>query len=56
MEPSGSAIFMLLRNADAPVVLKQLRTYGDTIVHTSLSLEQDKKMLALFALSKENRS
>ena len=56
MEPSGSAIFMLLRNADAPMVLKQLRNYGDTIVHTSLSSEQDKKMLALLALSKENRS
>jgi uncharacterized membrane protein len=56
MEPSGSAIFMLLRNADTPVVLKQLRNYGDTIVHTSLSSEQDKKMLALLALSKENRS
>ena len=56
MEPSGSAIFMLLRNADAPMVLKQLRNYGDTIIHTSLSSEQDKKMLALLALSKENRS
>ena len=56
IEPSGSAIFMLLRNADAPMVLKQLRNYGDTIVHTSLSSEQDTKMLALLALSKENRS
>ena len=56
VEPSGSVIFMLLRNADAPVVLKQLRNYGDTIIHTSLSSEQDKKMLALLALSKENRS
>lgn len=56
MEPNGSAIFMLLRAADARVVLKQLRNYGDTIVHTSLSTEQDKKMLALLALSRENRS
>ena len=56
MEPSGSVIFMLLRNADAPMILKQLRNYGDTIIHTSLSSEQDKKMLALLALSKENRS
>ena len=56
MQPSGSAIFMLLRAADASIVLKQLRNYGDTIVHTSLSTEQDKKMLALLALSKENRS
>ena len=56
MEPSGSAIFMLLRAVEAPVVLKQLRNYGDTIVHTSLSSEQDKKMLALLANGKENRS
>ena len=56
IEPSGSAIFMLLRTTDARVLLKQLRNYGDMIVHTSLSMEQDKKMLALLALSKENRS
>lgn len=56
MEPSGSAIFMLLRAVDAPIVLKQLRNYGDTIVHTSLSSEQDKKMFASLAIGKENRS
>ena len=56
MEPSGSAIFMLLRAAEAAVVLKQLRNYGDTIVHASLSSEQDNKMLALLATSKDNRS
>ena len=55
MEPSGSAIFMLLRAADAPIALKQLRNYGDTIVHASLSSEQDKKMFALLAVGKENR-
>ena len=55
MELSGSAIFMMLHVADAREVLKQLRNYGDTIVHTSLCSEQDKKMLALLALSKENR-
>ena len=53
MEPSGSAIFMLLRAAEAPVVLRQLRNYGDTIVHTSLSSEQDQKMFAFLANSKE---
>ena len=55
MEPCRSAIFMILRAQDAPVALKQLRNYGDTIVHASLGTEQDKKMLALLALSKENR-
>lgn len=56
IEPNGSAIFMLLRAVEAPVVLKQLRNYGDTIIHTSLSSEQDKKMLTLLAISKENRT
>jgi uncharacterized membrane protein len=56
MEPNGSAIFMLLRAVEVPAVLKQLRNYGDTIIHTSLSSEQDKKMLTLLAISKENRT
>lgn len=56
IEPNGSAIFMLLRAVEAPVVLKQLRNYGDTIIHASLSSELDKKMLALLATSKENRT
>lgn len=49
MAPHGSAIFLLLRAENAPVVLKQLRNYGDTIVHTSVSSEQDNKMLAMLA-------
>ena len=56
IEPSGSAIFMLLRAVDAPVALKQLRNYGDTIIHASLSSEQDRKMFALLANGKENQS
>jgi hypothetical protein len=56
MEPSGSAIFMLLRAAHTPIVLKQLRNYGDTIIHASISSEQDKSMLALLATGKGNRS
>ena len=49
MAPHGSAIFLLLRAGNAPVVLKQLRNYGDTIVHTSVSSEQDNKMLTMLA-------
>jgi uncharacterized membrane protein len=49
MVPQASAIFLLLRAENAPVVLKQLRNYGDTIVHASVSSEQDKKMLAILA-------
>lgn len=56
IEPNGSAIFMLLRSADVPVVLKQLRNYGDTIVHTSVSSEHDQRMLRLLTTSEEDRS
>ena len=54
--PSGSAIFMLLKTADAPLILKQLGNYGDTIIHTSLSSEHDETMLALLGTDKESRS
>jgi uncharacterized membrane protein len=47
MSQSGSAIFMLLRSADATKVLRQLGNYGDTFVHTSISPEQDDKMHAM---------
>jgi uncharacterized membrane protein len=56
LEPSGSAIFMLLRAAHAPIALKQLRNYGDTIVHASISSEQDKRMFALLAAGKGKRT
>ena len=53
IEPGGSAIFMLLRGADATLVLKQLRNYGDTLVHTTLSSDQDNKLVALLGLTKD---
>lgn len=46
--PSGSAVFMLLSTDKASMALRQLRNYGDTIVHTSVSADQDAKMLAFF--------
>jgi uncharacterized membrane protein len=46
IRPGSSAIFMLLRTATVPVALEQLRNYGDTIVHTSLSAEEGDRMLA----------
>lgn len=49
LRPGGSAIFMLLRTATVPVALEQLRNYGDTIVHTSLSAEEGDRMLELLA-------
>lgn len=47
MAGNASAIFMLLRAGNTAAVLKQLSNYGNTIVHTSLSKEQDKKLLEL---------
>jgi len=47
MAGNASAIFMLLRAGDTAAVLNQLSNYGNTIVHTSLSQEQDKKLLEL---------
>ena len=50
IRPGSSAIFMLLRTATVPVALEQLRNYGDTIVHTSLSAEEEgDRMLAMLA-------
>lgn len=54
--PSSSAIFMFLKTADAPLIMKQLGNYGDTIIHTSLRSEHDETMLALLATDKESRS
>ena len=51
MMPHGSAIFILLRTDTAPTVLRQLGNYGDTIIHTTVSSEQDNKMLARLAAS-----
>lgn len=47
MAGNASAIFMLLRAGNTAAVLRELSNYGNTIVHTSLSQEQDKKLLEL---------
>ncbi len=47
--PGRSAIFMLLRDTEGPKALEQLRNYGDTILHTTVSKEQESKMLAMLA-------
>lgn len=56
MMPSVSVIFMILRSANVPTVLRQLRNYGDTVLHTSLTSEQDEKMLSILAVGKEGQS
>lgn len=56
MYPRGSALFMLLRADSAPVVLNQLRNYGDTLVHTRVSEIQDEKLDAMLACIRSSRS
>lgn len=56
MTPSVSVIFMILRRANVPTVLRQLRNYGDTILHTSLTCEQDEKMLSILGAGKAGQS
>jgi len=41
---NSSAIIMLLRDIKASDALIRLRNYGNTIIHTSLSEEQDRKL------------
>ena len=41
---NSSAIILLLRNIKASDALIHLRNYGNTIIHTSLSEEQDRKL------------
>lgn len=42
--PNGSAIFAVLRHTDPRKTLRELRNYGDTIVHTTIDESHDKKM------------
>jgi len=56
MAPAGSAIFMLLRETRVPTALEQLRNYGDTIIHTTVSAEQDDKMVTMLASCQEGHS
>ncbi len=55
MAGNASAIFMLLRARNTAAVLRQLSNYGDTIVHTSLSHEQDEKLLKLLGNGSSSR-
>jgi len=49
MAPNASAIFMFLRTQNAAAALKQLSNYGDTLVHTTLSSEQDEKLFEMLS-------
>jgi uncharacterized membrane protein len=55
MAGNASAIFMLLRAPNTAAILRQLSNYGDTIVHTSLSNEQDEKLREMLANGNNSR-
>lgn len=50
VKPGGSAIFMLLRIQNVPIALEQLRNYSNTLLHTSLTVEQEKEMNAVLTV------
>ncbi|HKS09888.1 MAG TPA: DUF1269 domain-containing protein [Pyrinomonadaceae bacterium] len=55
MAGNASAIFMLLRDGNTAAVLGQLSNYGNTIVHTSLSNEQDEKLREMLTNGRSSR-
>jgi uncharacterized membrane protein len=44
VQPGDSAIFALLRSANPEIVANQFRGYGGTILSTTLSRDQQKKV------------
>ena len=48
-QPGGSAIFMLLTTPNIAAALDQLRNYGNTLLHTRLSAEQEQEINAVLS-------
>jgi uncharacterized membrane protein len=44
IQPGDSAVFALLRTANPDVVMEQFRGYGGTVLNTTLSRDQQKKV------------
>jgi uncharacterized membrane protein len=44
IQPGDSAVYALLRTANPDVVMQQFRGYGGTILSTTLSRDQQKKV------------
>jgi len=44
LEPGSSALFVLVRRATLDKVLPELRPFGGTVIHTSLSTEQEARL------------
>jgi uncharacterized membrane protein len=51
VKPETSAIFVLLHCEQIFPVLRQLHNYGNMIIHTTLTAEQDEKLGAVLALA-----
>ena len=49
MPPNSSAIFTLVRRATTDKVLPEVSKYGGTVLHTSLSGEDEAKLEAALA-------
>jgi uncharacterized membrane protein len=54
VQPGDSALFMLLRAPKPEVVLRQLRDYGGSLLHTLLSLEQEEKLEDALAMNSKS--
>jgi uncharacterized membrane protein len=50
IQPGDSALFMLLQTPKPELVLRQLRDYGGSLLHTLLSSEQEAKLEDALAL------
>ena len=44
LRPDSSAVFLLVREADAPRVLEELRPFGARVEHTDLPPEQEEQL------------
>jgi hypothetical protein len=44
VQPGDSAVFMFLQTPTIVSVLRQLRNYGGTLLHTSLTVEQEEAL------------
>jgi uncharacterized membrane protein len=54
VQPGDSALFTLLRTPKPEVVLRQLRDYGGSLLHTLLSWEQEVQLEDALALKSES--
>jgi len=51
LKTGGSALFMLLHTQEGFLVMRELQNYGNMIIHTTLSPDQDRKIDELFPVT-----